>query len=329
MIREGRTPCLTLFVFWVVGLGCQTKPTEIRETLERRFEGSGALVAPIALNESIAVVDARPAFDYSMARIPRSVNFQWSDFSEAEPLKRGWPQRDLFAAARRLARSGIRPETPVVIFGLGKAGQGEEGRLAWFLAYLGVENVQFARFGSVKARLTNAIPPGFEDLSFGRRRPESPSNETLERDKLPQEGTGGTVAVAPLWKPKLAASLIVTRAELKVGSKELADGRRVHLIDVREAKKFLGKSGGVSSRVIPHLEAVNIPWQVFFDEDLRLSRSIAQKLKAIGIEYQDRIIVIDSDGVSSAAVTMALRGLGFSAAGLYAGGYNDLMGNPL
>jgi thiosulfate/3-mercaptopyruvate sulfurtransferase len=316
-------------LFWgMVLLGCATSPTLVTDTANRGFGVMPKLFGPILLDEKTVILDARPSFEYSMARIPRSQNINWNDFSEREPRMRGWPQKDVFAAARRLARMGISPESKVVIFGLGKSGQGEEGRVAWLLAYLGVENVQFARFGSVKSRLTTeALPEDVSQSSFSTSS-SRPLAATLP--EIPAE-------TAAIWKPNLKVSLIATKAELlgafenrameKPWRFEGQPAKRYRFIDVRPSREYLGKNGGLRAKSIPNFDAFNVPWKEFFDDDFRVLEDMADRLKAIGFSSEDRIVVFDNDGVASAAVTMALRSLGFSDAALFAGGYNDLIEN--
>lgn len=299
-------------------VACATKPTVTRETVQRQFLGGPALLKPIQLSEDVVVVDARSSFDFSMARVPRSVQMNWADYSEVEPNLRGWPQRDLFAAARRLARLGIDPSSPVVVLGLGKNGQGEEGRVAWLLAYLGVRDVRFAKFDAVKKRITT------EALPIARETPE---------DRLLDEGDSSFASSAktpsepppkasPIWKPEIVSSLIVREPEFK---KAVLPDSRVKIIDVRPAKEYLGTQGGMRSKSIPNIEALNVPWKEFFTDDFRPDPEIAPKLQSVNVTPDLRIIVIDNDGVAAAAVTMALRALGFEKAGVYAGGYNDLL----
>lgn len=307
----------------------------VRETVQRQFSGAQALNGPIELNEQLVVLDARPRFDFSMARVPRSQNFNWVDFSEPEPSQRGWPQRDLFAAARRLARMGIGPDSKVVVLGNGKAARGEEGRVAWFLSYLGVKDVRFGRFDSVKKRVTTEVLP--EEIK--RSREMGLSAGTLIEDDSFKDGNAKPaepeIVQVPIWKPEPISSLIVTRNELKGAIESRAvqkawsfDGRPERLyriIDVRPEREYLGQSGGLRSKLIPNVDAINIPWKEFFNDSFRPELSLASQIQSVGVRPEHRIIVIDSDGVASSAVTMALRAMGFSQAGVYAGGYNDLM----
>ncbi len=151
-------------------------------------------------------------------------------------------------------------------------------------------------------------------------------------DNQPKES--GIVPQA-VWKPELESTLIATRAEIlgafenraieKAWSYQGAAPKFYRIIDVRSAKEYLGKSGGLRSRAIPNFDAMNIPWKEFFDTDLKPLPEIGERLVSIGFRRDQRILVIDNDGVASAAVTMALRAMGFVDAACYAGGYNDLL----
>lgn len=298
---------ISLIALFVGGCvtGCSTPPTVVRENPERQMESTDSIIAPIQITPETVVVDARPRFDYSIVHIPRSVSLQWADFTEPQPNQKGIVQNDVFAAARRLARAGIGPTTPVVVVGRGKNGDGEEGRIAWMLAYLGVKKVQFADLESFKVRMTNAV----------------------EADALP---------AAPVWKPEVVESLNVTRAEVQFALNKKATVTPqaftagsapvlYKILDVRAGKDYLGHVGLGAAAPIPNMDAINIPWQEFFTKDLRPDAAIKQKLIAVGVKPDQRIIVLDQTGVSSAAVTMALRGLGFTRVGNYSGGLVDLM----
>lgn len=297
--------CICLLAFIAVFAGCITQPTVVRENPERQMQAADYLLAPITLTPETVVVDARPRFDYSIVHIPRSVSLQWSDFTEPQPNQKGIVQNDVFAAARRLARAGIGPDTPVVVIGRGKSGDGEEGRVAWMLAYLGVERVQFADLESFKVRMTNSL-------------------ET------------NAPAAVPVWKPETVENLNATRAEVQfvmnkkatVTPQAFTPGAApvlYRILDVRGGKDYLGHVGMGAKVDIPNMEAINIPWQEFFTKDLRPDPAIKQKLIAVGVTPEQRILVIDQSGVSSAAVTMALRGLGFAKAANYSGGLVDLL----
>ena len=290
----------SIVVLGVALSACAMKPTKSKENPERRRDGSSA---PKVLAETV-ILDARPAFDYTTAHVPRSVQVQWSDFTEPEPPQRGILQGDLYGVARRLARLGVGPDSQVVVVGRGHEGEGEEGRIAWMLTYLGVGDVQFSSLDAMKFRLTNAV----------------------------EENPLKSVAI---WKPEPLESLNVTRDEVLFAINK----RAVHepasykgqtatlyrLIDVRTVSGYLGREGIGAQKTVPNMDAVNIPWREFFHPNMRYKQEIASRLRDVGVMPEHRIIVLGEDGVSSAAVTMAMRSLGFSNTGNYAGGLRDLM----
>jgi 3-mercaptopyruvate sulfurtransferase SseA len=291
-----------LAILLFVASGCQTKPTVANDNPDRRIEAPGtSVMKPIVITDETIVVDARQAFDYSTAHIPKSINLNWSDFTEPEPAQRGILQADLFAATRRLARLGIDPATHVVVVGKGKKGGGEEGRIAWMLSYLGVDNVQFADIESIGARFTNNV-----------------------------EANGPKSA--PMWKPEPSESLTATHQEVreafrKTAVEKLGSSKEdcYRLIDVRDEKDYLGHTGLGAKSYVPNMNAINIPWKQFFDDGLRPNPTIEDKLKSVGVTEECRVIVLDENGIASAAVTMALRSFGYTKAGNYSGGLQDLL----
>jgi thiosulfate/3-mercaptopyruvate sulfurtransferase len=307
-------PLLAALGFGGALAGCALKPTVAHENPDRKAEGIKAdasqtqeqvlIEEPIVINERTVIIDARPAFEYSMAHIPRAINLKWSDFTEPQPVSRGVLQRDTFAIARRLARLGLTPDSQVVVVGEGTAGQGEEGRLAWMLAYLGVKNVRFAALHSLKIHLTNIASENITSV--------------------------------PIWKPEPIESLNVTKAELLEMINKTAQTKPLafsagtvpllyRMIDVRSEREYLGKEGLGLIKKVPDMGAVNIPWTEFFTDRLSINPTMRARLESVGIKPEHRIIVLGNDGVSSAAVTMALRTMGFSQAGNYAGGLRELL----
>lgn len=110
-------------------------------------EISGPLLPPI-------VVDSRPEHEYEAGHIPTAVRIGWEDWN-AKPVLQGRLSLDLWEPgywgaldnmrleefARSLAKLGLSNHRPVVVYADALASKGREGRIAWMLLYLGVENV--------------------------------------------------------------------------------------------------------------------------------------------------------------------------------------------
>jgi thiosulfate/3-mercaptopyruvate sulfurtransferase len=264
-------------------------PTKLTTGSERKLGDQLHGQPSVKISSDTVIVDARSKFDYSTAHIPNSVSLWWSDFTAPDPLHPGVLQDDLDQLARRLARVGIQPSTHVVVVGNGLMGEGEEGRVAWMLAYLGVINVQFSSLDSLHARVTNNV------------------------DERPPKSV-------PLWKPEPFADLRVNTDDLLKTNAALdpridsAGASPVRILEVDGVATVATTAHEVmpSDDLKKKLHSIKIDWKDFFDEAMRPRDAIREKLNKFGITPMTSIIVTSRQGVSSGAVTMALRSLGYS-----------------
>lgn len=238
------------------------------------------------LSENVVLIDARPAFQHSIAHPAGAIGMAWQDFSQKTPPFEGVLEKDLFFHARRLARMGITPDTPVIILGNGQQGQGEEGRLAWTLKVMGIKNIQIAHIDHFRFESSTAEAP-----------PRKPQ---------------------PIWKPEVLDSWEISRQEfdqLILQPRVLPDSPV--LLDVRTVEEYLGKKG-------PPLKidynAINVPWTEFITSQGEPNQAVVAKLAALGIDKNRQIILIDWQGVRSGLACFVLRDLGFSASN-FSGGY--------
>ena len=241
------------------------------------------------VESKLVILDARPATEYLLSHLQGSYSVQWQDFSQVKAPFQGLLDPDLFYHARRLARYGITPQSQVVVVGNGLRGKGEEGRVAWTLKVLGISNVRISSLSQF------SIP-------FSTQEPPPPAN-------------------AAIWKPELQNDWLVEKAEF---FEKLKPPRQVVLIDVRPEDEFLEKRPSALGKKIRDLGAINIPWTEFLDEKGEPNSPIQGRLKAIGIDSEKEILVIDNEGVRSGLATFVLRELGFSRARNFAGGYRML-----
>ena len=273
---------------------CLQKPTKVYQTVPTQVKGEGAgFSVGITLTDKAVIVDARPSFDFAVSHLNGAIHLPPEDFNQHEPAFRGVLEIDKFFHARRLARLGISSDTPVVVVGRGPLGNGEEGRVAWTLKVLGLKDVSFVGQGFFSLPLTTAEAP-----------PRAP---------------------VPIWKPQIEESLTVSKADfLRASHVPRSALSAPIIIDVRSADEYLGKTK-IFERPLPNLSAINIPWTEFFDSKGLTSSSMNERLNAVGVTKIRVIYVISNMGIESAAVTMALRGLGFHKASNFSGGYQELM----
>lgn len=279
------------FIFLLALIGCQTNGTRIYRATP--FKVKDEFKDKIEITSQTIILDARPAFEYSLSHIPGSVNVRWDEFTQHQEPYRGVFENDLYFHARRLARLGISPETPVIVVGRGPQGWGEEGRVAWTLKYLGVENVRFVHIDFFERPNTKDDPPPVEN--------------------------------AKMWKPKIDESLLVGKAEMLKLITSPRNQDSALILDVRTAAEYLGKSANEYARKAPDIGAINVPWNEFITQQGLVNKDIKEKLIAVGLTPDRKIINISNRGVESATTTLALRELGFSKSANYAGGYAELL----
>lgn len=284
---------------------CAQKPTKVtsESPVVARKEAQKAKITA-----NTVILDVRAPFDFNLAHIPGSINVAWEDFSRRSPDYRGLIEKDLHPLARRLALIGVDPQTPVLVVGRGLLGKGEEGRVAWTLESLGIQNVQLANV---------------ED--FRERR------ESVE------------IKNKNFWTPQLEASLSIgwdelrakiegvpyprTRARAKaLGSIPLPiKDENFVVIDARSQEEF--SMDNLNKRTPRVFRFANIDWREFFTENLDPNPVVMKVLNDKGITQMTEIHLISNHGVRSGAVTWALQKLGYKKARNFAGGYEQVRFN--
>lgn len=290
------TSILSVAVAAFMLISCQVKPTKVYQETSPKAK-SDSKSGDLQITEETVLFDARAPFDYSVAHLNGAVNVRWDDFTQQEKPFIGLLDLDLFALTRKLARLGIDPDkTPVVVVGKGPQGQGEEGRVAWTLKYLGVKNVRFVNQDYFSLPISTAEAPPKENKA--------------------------------IWKPNVDASLIVDMKSFLKESVKPDHQKKVKVLDVRTESEYLGKSTDSISKKAPDIGAINVPWTEFFTAQGLPDSKIVEKLNMVAVAKDAQIYVISTKGVRSAAVTMALRELGFTKVANFAGGYQQLVYEP-
>lgn len=288
-----------LFAFLITLASCAQKPTKAlsESPVVARKEAQ-----KVKITGQTVILDVRAPFDFNMAHIPGSVNVAWEDFSRRAPDDRGLIEKDLHPIARRLALIGIDPQTPVLVVGKGLQGKGEEGRVAWTLESLGIQNVQLANV---------------EDF-----------RERRESQELKNKS---------FWTPKLDESMFISWGELrkkienvayfptKARTKSLGPAslprkdENFVVIDVRSKEEY--SIDNLYKRTPRMFRFENIEWREFLTENLDPNPAIMKILNEKGITQMTEIEVISNHGVRSGAVTWVLQELGYKKTRNFAAGY--------
>jgi thiosulfate/3-mercaptopyruvate sulfurtransferase len=296
--------CL-VFVLLSLFVACAPKPTKTTS------ENPVVALKPLSKNALKAhpgtvILDVRSAFEFNLSHIPGSINVAWEDFSRQPPDFRGLIAKDLHPLSRRLALIGVDPQSQVLIVGKGRLGKGEEGRVAWTLESLGVENIQLAPVSSFREKREDNPPAANKNFWT----PEL--NEALQiswsefRGKI--EGTPYPRTRAR--RKALAAIPLPTKDENFV------------VIDVRAEEEVA--IDNLTKRTPRPFRFVNLDWKEFFTEDMDPNPAVMKQLNEKSVTEQTEILLISNHGVRSGAVTWALRRLGYNRVRNFAGGYEQV-----
>lgn len=273
--------------------GCQLAPTRVIETNDRAVQQLvNKSKSKIQITENTQIIDVRSNFDFSVIHLPKSVNLNWRDFAQLQPPAPGRLIQDTSTIVRRLALKGLHPSKPTVVLGQALEGEGEEGRIAWMLFYLGFEDVQTGNIDLFEGQMTN-----------------------VENPPLPN---------VPRWVPDLREGVNISRDEFLGALASRTKGQKVHVIDARTKAEYFNKKGFGEAYSTPDLQAINIEWKEFFTPDGRVNQSMRDQLVGVGVQPGDVVIAISNQGLRSGAVTYALLSLGFTRATNYTGGYTEL-----
>ncbi|MNJ94736.1 Thiosulfate sulfurtransferase GlpE [compost metagenome] len=302
----------------LIGLvSCQTPPTKVTEQDAALVE-SGKNIASL-MKEKPVILDARSSFDFNLNHVPGAINVRWEDFSQQDARARGVLERDLFAVARRLSLVGIDPTTPVLVLGKGSLGGGEEGRVAWTLKVLGIENVTTANINTLRG--------------------QNPREEPLVQNKpywMPQVDESLWVDMKvfkDLVRNKLIPRSLPSRAKGATAKATTAAGKtimglpveelmpRVVVLDVRGVQEFYIEN--LTQKKDVSVSVSQVDWTEFFNASGMPNKAILAKLEEKGITKDSYIFVISKHGVRSGAVTYALRELGWEHVTNVAGGYEQ------
>lgn len=87
------------------------------------------------------VIDARTPEDHALGHIPGAINVHWTELTGFDDDKL-WDVRPTEELVEIFGARGVSRDTPVVVYGAGPEGYGDDGNVYWALRYLGHEQVQ-------------------------------------------------------------------------------------------------------------------------------------------------------------------------------------------
>lgn len=247
---------------------------------------TGLFVSPSDAANAIAdgalLLDARPAPAFLLSHPRGAVRVAWDDFSDPDDRGRLHPDRSVLA--ERLGALGVEAGRTTYVVGAWDGLWGEEGRIVWMLARLGLDAHVVS--GGVDAWSAAGLPTA--------RGPARAEARTLV---LPAED----------GEPSVEATLD------DVAGYDL-------ILDVRTAREFDGATPHGSSRGGHVPGARHVEWTAFLDADGNLLPP--EEIRAlIGAPTDARIAAYCTGGVRSGFVWAVLREAGYAAAANYAGSW--------
>ncbi len=178
------------------------------------------------------ILDARPFFEYTLNHGETSQPIRWEDYSQTEDPYKSMLEPNLTVIARKLRAQGVAPETDVVVIGKGDKGNGEEGRIAWMLRYMGVQKIKIMTFEDYKGRKNsydrkdNWAPPvwlpkvdekmriKFSELE---KNPQAVLIDTRSKEEFEQGHIAGAICI--FWQKFVGADIKKLLLENKIDLK--------------------------------------------------------------------------------------------------------------
>lgn len=243
--------------------------------------------------DDVVVVDARSKMAFmASGHITRAVAATWHDFSDPNSGIKGLLDPDIGRLEKKLGALGIRNDRQVVVYSNPFDNWGDEGRMYWMLKYLGHPNVRVLDGGWVKW------------------------SQEMRRFEI------GPASPRPaVFKATMDASRITTKAEVK----KLVAGPHPETViaDARSPEEYQGavQQGIARGGHIP--DAVNIPWNQFFNPDgtVKPVDALHALLEKEGIAVGKEVVCYCTGGVRSAWLYFILKLAGYEKVKNYPGSW--------
>jgi thiosulfate/3-mercaptopyruvate sulfurtransferase len=243
-------------------------------------------VADLAADSAkYVILDNRDPKAYATGHIEGAISAPWQTFSSVTKGKSGdkdWgtllPAADIAAA---LGKLGVDTAKTIVVYS-DPTGWGEDGRVAWTLQSIGIENVRL-------------LDGGFPAWTAAGNK------STKDVPKL--SATTVTPAADNL------ANINVTTDQVKAG----IDASTAVILDVRTAKEYGGATDFGEKRGGHLPKAISIPFQENFKEDgtLKSNDDLMKLYMDAGIPMDATIYAYCTKGIRSAYTYEVLKMLGF------------------
>lgn len=235
--------------------------------------------------DKFVILDNRDPKAYAAGHIAGAISAPWQAFAAVtagKPGDKGWgillPPAQIAAA---LGKLGVDTTKPIVVYS-DPTGWGEDGRVAWTLQSIGIDNVRI-------------LDGGFPAWTAAGNKAST---------EVPKP-VATTVAVAA----DNLAKLNVTTTDVK----SAVDASSAIILDVRTAKEFGGATDFGEKRGGHLPKAINIPFGDNFKEDgtLKSNDDLMKMYMDAGIAMDAKVYIHCTKGIRSAYTYEVMQMLGF------------------
>lgn len=238
--------------------------------------------------DNVIVLDARSQEAYDKGHLPNAVRATWQEWSNVEVKQDSgeWAHIQSYDNLSKIfGNLGIDGTKPVVIYTDTQAGWGEEGRQLWTFRVFGLTNTYILN-GGIKA---------WKDAG----------------GEISTEATSITPVTGPAANPdeSLIAETDYVAANLD----------KINILDTREDAEYAGTKnyGEKTNGRVPNSK--HIWFKDFYNADgtLLTPAQIRARVKALGYEPEEEVILYCTGGIRSGFTTIILRAAGYTKARNY------------
>ncbi len=243
--------------------------------------------------QGATALDARGGLYFG--HIKGAISVSWKDFSPTDSAHRGNLLASDTELSERLQDLGVSTDRPVVVFGNPPRGWGEDGRIVWMLRSLGHTQATMVDGGFralTESNISLPLPLATSDSRFKIQR----NNQwSIEKESL---------------------------------KRQLGEGNLI-VVDTREAREFSGSTPYGEQRGGHIIGAVHLYFKDLLDSDGRLLPEpvILDKLDALNITPDKRVVAYCTGGIRSSWLVAVLTAIGFRAQN-YAGSMWEWSASP-
>ena len=241
--------------------------------------------------DNLVIIDVRGEGAYT-SHIPGAVHSTWHEYSDPQATARGLLDTDVARLEQRLQSIGVCNASDVVVYSNPFDNWGDEGRMFWMLQYLGHRKVK-------------VLDGGWPKWTLEQRPYEHAPTRPVPGD----------------FRADIQPDVSMHKQDLKQLLK--SPHPDTVIVDARSVEEYAGKEIDGLPRPGHIPSAINIPWNVFIQQDATMKPLpvIREIFQDCGISKKQEVITYCLGGVRSAWVYCVLKAAGHEKVKNYPGSW--------